>query len=402
MPVFQYVARDQAGQQVSETLAFNNEIALREYLRKNNLFVVEIAERRRTVFRGIRRGVGLGDLIVMTRQLRTMINAGMPLVSGLEALAEQTPNAALAEILEQVARSVGHGHSLAKSLAQYPRAFPEMLVALIAAGEDGGRLPETLQEAGRQLELQAEIRQKVISAMVYPCFTLLATFGTILVMLFWIVPVFQGIYKDLNATLPPITMSIVWLSEFVISYGWLALVTLIVLAISGARYYQTPEGRVRMDGWKLKAPLVGQLFLKAASANLTLNLSGLLDSGVPLIQALNTAANACGNEVLAEAARNAARRVAIGRRISDELEGSGQFPIVVTRMIAIAEDVGTLPMVLREIAASYIVEVEYALRRIVGLVEPIMVLVVGAIVGYVLLALYYPIFLLGETFQKGA
>src|SRR5437016_2148811 len=160
MPLFQYSARDQTGQMVSETLAFNSEVALRDHLRKNNLFVVRIAELRPGGIRVRRRRVGLGDLIILTRQLRTMLNAGVPLIGGLDALAQQSTNARLCEILEQVSRSVGQGATLAGTLEQYPAIFPAMLVALVRAGEEAGRLPENLAEASRQLQLQMEIRQK--------------------------------------------------------------------------------------------------------------------------------------------------------------------------------------------------------------------------------------------------
>lgn len=401
MPIFQYTARTEAGQLVNETVAFNNEIALRDYLRENNLYVVGVEERRRGGLR-LRGRVGLADLIVMTRQLRTMINAGMPLVTGLEALAEQTPNAVLSEILQQIGRSVGHGVSLASALEQYPHIFPEMLVALVRAGEEGGRLPDTLREAARQLELQMEIRQKVITALIYPAFTLVATLGAVIFMLLWIVPTFAKIYKDLNATLPPITMSVVWASNALISYGWLFLILVIGCAWGLRRYYATEEGRVRLDRWRLKAPVFGQLFLKSSTANLTGSLAGLVESGVPLIRALETAGGACGNAVIQQAALTASRNVVLGRRLSDELEHSGHFPLMVTRMIAVSEDVGTLPMVLREIAESYIEEVEYTLRRLMSMMEPMMIVVIGFVVGYILLAIYFPIFNIGQVFEKGA
>lgn len=401
MPVFQYNARNEAGALVSETVAFNSEVALREYLRDNNLYVVDVARRQNAGFR-FRRKVGLGDLVIMTRQLRTMINAGMPLVTGLDALAEQSPNPALTEVLEQIGRSVGHGVSLAAALEQYPHVFPPMMVALMRAGEEGGRLPEALLEVGRQLELEAEIRQKVVSALVYPAFTLVATLGTVIFMLLWVVPTFAAIYKELKATLPPITLSVVWASNALIHQGWIFVLLLGAVIYSLRRYNETPEGRLRIDGWKLKIPLFGQIFLKSATAAFTGSLAGLIDSGVPLIQALRTSGNACGNAVIAEAASNAAERVVLGRRLSDELEISGHFPLMVTRMISVSEDVGTLPMVLKEISASYVVEVEHLIRRILSIIEPVVILAVGFVVGYVLLALYYPIFLLADTFQKGA
>jgi type IV pilus assembly protein PilC len=323
-------------------------------------------------------------------------------VTGLEALAEQTPNATFSEVLEQIGRSVGHGISLAAALEQYPRVFPEMMVALVRAGEEGGRLPETLVEAGRQLELQMEIRQKLISALVYPVFTLVATIGTVIFMLLWVVPTFAAIYKDLNATLPAITLSVVWASDTIRSYGLLVILVVAAAIYGLRRYYQTPAGRLRLDGIKLKIPLFGPVYLKSATATLTGSLSGLVESGVPLIKALETSGNACGNALIADAVVSASRNVVLGRRLSDELEISTLFPLMVTRMIAISEDVGTLPMVLKEISQAYTTEVEHTIRRILTIIEPVVILCVAFVVGYVLLALYYPIFLLADTFQKGA
>jgi len=401
VPIYQYTARDDEGQLITETIAYRDEIGLRHYLRKNNLYVLQVAERRRLRI-AFRRRVRLGDLIIMTRQLRTMIQAGMPLVTGLEALAEQATNTYLAEILAQVARAVGSGRSLGNAMADYPTVFPELLTSLVRSGETAGRLPEALIEASRQLELLMEIRQKVISALMYPAFTICATIGTLAAMLLYIVPVFKQIYTELHATLPAPTLLLVNVSEFLIHNGWMFALTAIALLVALRRYYLTEGGRLRIDALKLKIPLLGVLFRKSASANLTGSLAGLLDSGTPLIEAMQTSARVCGNAVMARAVITAARNITEGRRLSDELERTDQFPLMVVRMIAIAEDVGTLPQVLRDIAASYIEEVEYTIRRIMALVEPAMVIIVAGIVGCVLVALYYPIFMLGQVFAQGA
>src|SRR4029079_9011261 len=173
-----------------------------------------------------------------------------------------------------------------------------------------------------------EIRQKLISALMYPAFTLLATMGTLTAMILWIVPVFAGIYKDLHATLPPPTLFLVWLSETLASSAWIALLVLIASVVALRRYYLTPDGRLRIDAVKLKIPLFGNLFRKSASANLTGSLAGLLDSGLPLIQALQCSARVCGNTVLAQSVITAAENVTVGRRLSDELERSQQFPLM--------------------------------------------------------------------------
>jgi type IV pilus assembly protein PilC len=401
MPIYEFTARDTQGQLVTDRMAFRDEIALRHHLRSNDLYVLEVAEKRRNQFK-LRGGVRLGDLIIMSRQLRTMIMAGMPLVTGLEALVEQSTSPQLGEVMTEIARAVSAGRSLGSAMGDYPKIFPEMLVTLVHSGEVSGRLPDSLKEASRQLELQMEIRQKLISAMMYPAFTLLATVGVITAMMIWIVPVFAGIYKELHANLPAPTLFLVWLSDLIIHQAWIPILVLIALWIALYRYNETPDGRMNIDRLKLKIPLVGNLIRKSGAANITGSLAGLLDSGVPLIQALQSCARVCGNAVMAQAVRKAADNVQTGRRLSDELEGTEQFQLMVTRMIAMAEETGSLPDVMRQISANYIEEVEYAIRRIMAIIEPIMILTVGAIVGFVLVALYYPIFNLGNVFLNGA
>jgi type IV pilus assembly protein PilC len=388
------------GQLVTDRIAYPDEPSLRQFLRKSNLFVVDLAERKSSRIKYDRK-VGLADLVVMCRQLRTMVLVGLPLVRGLEALSQQTVNLRLSRILKEVAQAVTTGRTLASTLMGYPTVFPEILVALVQAGEESGRLPETLQEASRQFELQLEIRQKTLSALMYPTFTLLCTIGTVTVMMLWIVPVFAQIYKDLKAPLPAPTLLLISVSQFLAHNTLLAAV--LIAAVVGViqRYYRTPEGRYTIDDLKLRVPLIGLLLLKAASGALTSSLAGLLESGVPLLQAMRTCARVTGNAVLEKTVNEAALNVGNGRRFSDELERSDRFPPMVVRMIAMAEMTGNLPEVLRYISESYVEEVAYNVRRILMIIEPILVLVVAAVVGFVLICLYYPIFNMGNVFLKG-
>ena len=394
MPLFDYRARDAQGQVIDATQMFDSEDSLREHLRANRLFVVDVRPTRRP---GLRRGVPVNDLIVFTRQLRMMTRAGMPLVLGLDALSKQSTHPMLRQVIGQVGRSVRNGASLSESMSYYPWVFPPMLVAFVRSGEEGGRLPETLHEAARQLEQQSEIRQKVVNAMAYPVFTLVATIGTVLFMLLFVVPVFERIYRELKTPLPAVTLALVTIANTLLHYGWAVLVLAIGGVIMLRRYGDTPAGRMAIDGWKLRLPLVGGVFQRAACANLTTSLAGLLESGVPLSQALVTSARVCGNEVFAEAARQASKSVLIGRRLSDALDDSGRMPPVVIGMLSISEQVGSLPTVLREIGHGYLTEVDYSIKRLLSLTEPLMVLLVSVIIGFVLIALYFPIFNLGNV-----
>jgi type IV pilus assembly protein PilC len=402
MPTYEYVARTPSGQLVSEAIKFADELSLRRYLRSNDLFVVEVREI--TAARPGRRGrkIRLNDIILFTRHLRTMLLAGVPLLQGLETLGEQTESAGLAEVLAEVTRQVASGKTLGECMEQFPNVFPEILRTMTVAGQKSGRLPETLQEASRQLELQMEVRQKLISALMYPSFTLCAAVLTVGVMLVFIVPVFANIYKELKAPLPAVTQLLIRISDVVVHQGWIVLLVIIAAIAFFRRYYKTPEGRLHIDRLKLKMPLFGDLMRKSASANLMSSLAGLLESGVQLLEALQTASRACGNEVLAVAVRRAAENVAMGRKLSSELEKSGEFPPMVSKMISVAEETGVLPEVLRQVAMGYMEEVEYSIRRVLTVIEPIMVVLVGGIVGFVLIAMYYPIFNMGNVFLAGA
>ena len=395
MPVFSYRARDPQGQLVNESISFDSEPSLREHLRSRSLYVIDVREDRSS---RTRRRVRLGDLIIAIRQLRTMLNAGLPLVQGLDSLAEQSTDATLREVLRQAARSVRHGSTIGDSLAEHDWVFPPLVVALVRSGELGGRLPEALSEAARQLEAELEVRQKILNALAYPLFTLGATILTVLFMLIFVVPVFEKIYKDLKAPLPAVTQLLVDIANVLIHYGWLVTIACGAGVYWLLRYLRTPQGRRRLDRLKLRLPMFGPLFLKSASANFTGCLAGLLESGLPLSRALQAAADVCGNTVIGDLARDAADRVVTGRTLSMALDETGTLPPLVVKMVAVGEQVGTLPHVLREINAGYVVDVDYTMKRLLGLIEPIMVLLVALIVGFVLMALYYPIFNLGNVF----
>ena len=398
MPRYRYSARDSTGRLVEDVVVVDNYPSLRSELRKDGLYLVSYIEERRG---GVGRGkVKTAEILVLARQLRTMVQAGMPLVSGLETLSEQLPGAVLRAVMADVARSVAGGKTLADALEQHRNVFPEILLTLVRSGEEGGRLPECLQEASKQIELSMQIRQKVVNASIYPIFTLVATFGVLAAMLIWIVPVFAGIYSELDSDLPGPTKVLIVASGFLRKYFLPCAAAFAIGIALFRRWAATSPGRHRVDGWKLRVPLLSDLITKAAVAGLCGSLAGLLESGVPLIQALRSAAGVCGNRVLSDAVAGTASGISQGRRFSDELAQTGRFPRMVVGMVAISEDVGTLPEVLRQIADAYQEEVELSLRRLVSLMEPAMILIAGGVVGFVLVALYFPIFMLPNAFLK--
>jgi type IV pilus assembly protein PilC len=413
MPTFSYTARDTAGtsKQGYASAATSNE--LRETLRSKQLFLTAFKE---TSSKGgesdildvtassertkKRRKAKLGDMVVMSRQLATMVGAGLPIVEALYAVAAQTDNAGLSQTLAEVRLDVLSGSTLSESMARHPKMFNEMYISLVQAGEVGGVLEETLETAAVQFDKEAELREKIKSAMVYPIIVVMASVAVVAFMLVFIVPVFANVYDQFNAKLPPVTMSLVVVSRIVRSY-WYIVLSLIVLAwYSCKRFNQTPNGRRFFDGLKFKLPLIGKLNRKIAVARFTRTLAGLVRAGVPILRGLTISANTSGNVLIIEAIRKVVEFVKEGATISVPLEQTGEFPPMVTKMIAAGEQSGDLDHMLNEITRFYDRDIEYQVGRLMRIMEPLMTIFVGGVVLFILLALYMPVFNLTQVIRK--
>lgn len=407
MATFRYTARDSSGQLSSGVIAAKDQAEVREVLRHKNLYLTAIREQTAKssasasspgLFR--RRKIRLGDLVVMSRQLATMVRAGLSIVECLQDVAEQTENPVLKETLNQVRLDILTGTTMTDAMRKHPKVFNESYVSLVQAGEAGGLLEQTLETAALQLDREAELVEKVKSAFVYPMVVVFTSIGVVFFMLVFIVPVFAGIYDQFHAKLPPITLLLVFLSYALLHYWWLAAIGLATCVMLARRFHRTPKGRRTFDRIKLKLPLLGKLNRKIAVSRFTQTFASSVRAGVPILRALAISAQTSGNTIIMDAVGRAAGFVKDGASLSVPLEQSGEFPSMVTRMVAAGEHSGNLDAMLEEITRFYNRDIEYTVAKLTRIIEPLMTIVVGGIVLFILLALYMPVFNLTQVVRS--
>lgn len=409
MPSFTYTARDRAGNQTTGVIAAKDLSEVREVLRKKELFLTKVQEKAApgktasspslfSMFR--RKKVKLGDMVVMSRQLATLVRAGLSLVECLHAVEMQTESPMLAEALRDVRLDILTGSTLTDALRKNPKVFNETYVSLVQAGETGGVLEQTLETAAEQFNKEADLREKVKSAFVYPIIVLVASVAVVFFMLVFIVPVFAKVYDQFHAHLPPVTQMLVTLSFIILNYWWMVLIGLIAFVMLLKRFARTPFGRRLFDKIKLKLPLLGKLIRKMAVARFTETFSGATKAGVPILRALAISAQTSGNVIIIEAVTKVAGFVKEGSTLSVPLEQTGEFPPMVCRMIAAGEQSGNLDEMLEEVTNFYNRDIEYTVQKLTKIMEPAMTVAVGGIVLFVLLALYMPIFNLTQVIRK--
>jgi type IV pilus assembly protein PilC len=406
MTVYEYECRDRAGAVVKGLLQANNPEELRSLLRQNGLYLTQFEQRDSKPETG--QGGGLmgpkmpksSEVVVIARQLATLVRCGMPLTQGIEILYEQTQNAVMKEILSEIQAGIVSGDSLSNQFRRYPKVFPELLVSMLEAGEAAGNLDFCLDIAADQLDRMEELKRKVNGAMVYPKIVVAAACITVAIMLLVVVPTFAQVYKDLRAELPTVTQTLINISNAVIKYWWVGLILMGLAYYGYKRYAETPNGKRRLDELSLKLPLVGPIMRKVAIARFVQTLAGSTRAGVPVLRALAVSAGASANSVIKDAVMTAASAVRDGAALGPELEKTNEFPPMVTKMVAAGEASGDLDAMLDEVNKFYERDVEYAVEKMTKMIEPIMTGVVGAIVLFVLLALYMPIFSLGKAFEK--
>jgi type IV pilus assembly protein PilC len=406
MPTYNYVARTRDGESSAGVISGKDVSDIREVLRRKDMFLVKVKQRAApqqgsSLLNALkRRKPTLGDMVVMSRQLATLVKAGLPIVECLHSVAQQTEKVLLVEALQQVRLDVLTGANLSEAMARQPKIFNEMYVSLVAAGETGGVLEKTLEIAADQFDREADLREKVKSAFVYPILVLVACFGVITFMLLVIVPVFAKVYKEFKAELPAMTKLLVAMSGVFVHYWWMVILGTFAAVIFIRRYVRTPAGRKNWDRMKLRLPLFGKLIRKIAIARFTQTFAGVSKAGVPILRALSISANTSGNVILIEAIQGVANFVKEGATISIPMEQSGEFPPIVTRMVAAGEASGNLDEMLDEVTRFYQRDIEYSVERLTRLMEPIMTVLVGSIVLFVLLALYMPMFNLSNVIKR--
>lgn len=400
---FDYSVRDRKGQLVSGRLEAPTEAALVQKLRGMGYAPVSIREsnagmnRELTLPGGNR--VTLKDLAVMSRQFATMINSGLSLLRALAILSEQTESKPLAKTLGEVRNAVETGQSLSSALGKHPKVFPPLMVNMTRAGEVGGFLDAVLLQIAANFEAEVKLRSKIKSAMTYPVVVFVIAIIAVVGMLLFIVPIFAKMFSDLGGTLPAPTRVLVFLSA---AMRWAAPI-LLVLGIVGAVVWSKVkhEDRVRslVDPIKLKVPVFGSLFQKVAISRFSRNLGTMLSSGVPILQSLEIVGDTSGNIVIRNAARDVEESVRRGESLAGPLSEHKVFPPMVVQMLAVGEDTGAMDTMLHKISDFYDQEVEATTEALTSLIEPIMIAVLGGIVGAMIIALYMPIFSVFDLIQ---
>ncbi len=395
MSVFSYQAVEKSGSVTSGQLEAENETAAIGKLRGLGLTVLEIGEVKpsplKNMFR-VRRKVNLGELGLFSRQLAAMLDAGIPLTRALFTLGRQSGNPALQDAVENVARSVEGGMGFSDALKGYPGIFNDLYVNMIQAGEVGGTLEEMLKHLSNQLEREKNLRDQIRTASIYPLLIIVFAVSVLLMMLIFIVPTFEKMLPG-EAYLPLPTRIVFGASASIRQLWFLYILAGAGMALGVRRYLRSPAGKRAWNAVKFRLPVFGSLFHKAAVARFSRTLSTLLSGGIPVLQALDSAGPASGSGLMMEAVESAAEKIQEGKSIAGPLEESGLFPPMVIQMVAVGEETGTLAFLLGRVADFYESEVASITKSLTSLIEPLMVIVVGVLVGGMVISIYLPIFL---------
>ena len=394
---YAYKVRDRAGKLVSGTLEADTQAAVSTKLRQMGFAPIVIEEQKTTLGKTEIKLPWTGkvkpkDIAVFSRQFATMINSGLSLLRALNILADQTENPTLARTIAEVRTDVEKGISLSAALGKHPKVFKRLYVAMIRAGEIGGVLDSVLLRLAENLEKDVALKQKIKSAMTYPtvvfCLVVLIMIG----MLIFVVPTFKNLYRDLGGSLPLPTKVLIAVSDRAKQF-WYVLAALMIGSWVGLRrWVNTEHGRGKWDAMKLRVPVFGQLVHKSALSRFSRTLSVLMRSGVPILQSLEIVRETVNNTVVSDAVRDVAASVKEGESIAKPLERHDIFPPMVVQMISVGEETGALDTMLAKISDFYDQEVEATVEALTSLIEPVLIAVMGVVVGGMVVALYMPMF----------
>ncbi len=399
MPVYTYSARTINGELKRDEIEVPARDDVIAFLRAQKLIPVSVREKPKGVQLSFGSRMKSRDLVIMTRQFATMINAGLPLVQALDILVKQSSNDVLQAALEEVLHDVESGNTLADAMQKHPKVFSQLYVNMVAAGETGGILDTILLRLSVFLEKSEALARKVKGAMIYPGVIGFVAVSAIVVLLLFVIPTFQTMFESFDQQLPLPTRIVIGLSALLQSYWWALLGASLVLGWLFRRWHATPAGRLTFDRALLRLPILGPLARKSSVARFTRTLGTLLSSGVSILDGLEITARTSGNRVIHDAIMESRSSIAGGASISEPLRNSGVFPPMVTQMINVGEETGDLDGMLSKVADFYDDEVDVAVESLLKAMEPMMIVILGTIVGGMIVAMYLPIFGIINTIQ---
>ena len=399
MPAFAWKGKNRLGEIQDGVIVSDSRDAAVLTLRRNGVEVVSIKtqESKSTKFLG---KVKAKDLAIFTRQFSVMIDAGLPLVQCLEILGSQQADKGFKKVIEAVREDVEKGASLQAALSKHPKAFNDLYVNMVGAGEAGGILDIILQRLSIYIEKAVKLASKVKSAMIYPIAVISIAIIVVYVIMVKVIPVFSSMYEGLGASLPFPTQVCISLSNILVNYGWIVGLFIAGVVVGLKYYYKTVGGKLQLDSLTLKIPVIGDILRKVAVARFCRTLGTLTASGVPILEGMDITARTAGNQVIANAILKAKDAVEAGRNISGPLAESKVFPPMVTQMVGVGEATGALDAMLNKVADFYEDEVDNAVAGLTSLMEPIIIAVLGGIIGFIVIAMYMPIFNLANVFSK--
>ena len=401
MPIFAYSARETAsGREIRNTVEAVSEQAAIAALLNRNLLVVEIKEK--IAKRGQTKGgkVALADLVVFTRQLATMIDAGIAIVQALQALAEQTPNKVMRDTIRDICTRVESGESFSEALMRHPKAFNRLYVSMVGAGEKGGLLSEILARLATYLENTERLRKKVKTALMYPTTVTVVAIGITIFLLVKVIPVFKDVYSGFGAKLPVPTQMLMDLSEALQHYFILFIVALVGIVYGWLHFIKTKQGLEFWDKQRLKLPIFGSIAHKICLARFTRTLASLVRSGVPILEVLQIVSQTVGNVIMEKAIKAASADIERGEGISVALGKHPIFPSMVVRMLSAGEQTGNIDNMLERVADFLDEEIDNTLSGLMSLLEPLLIVFLGVVIGGMVICMFLPIFNLANIVNK--
>ena len=408
MPVFEYTALDNKGKSTSGIIDAEGAQVARQKLRTSGIFPVSIKEAQEAQPKKESGTFSLAsrfsrtrpvEVAMMTRQLATLVGAGFPLVSALDALVPQTKSHGFKKILAQIKNLIVEGNSFARALSNYPGQFSSLYVNMVRAGETSGTLEIVLERLADLTEKQQALKNRIQTALAYPIFMMVIGTAVLFILLIYIVPSITSIFSDMNQVLPTPTRILIFLSDFFKSYWWSIFIIIAVVAVFFNRAKKTEKGRFWIDKTVLMLPGVGLLVKKLAVARFARTLGSLLENGVSMLIALDIVKNIAGNRLIADSVETAAIEVGKGQGVGAALSGSGIFPLLSIQMIQVGEQSGQLETMLTKISDVFENEVETTIMRLTSYLEPVMILVMGTIVAFIVLSICLPIFEMNQLIR---
>ena len=402
MATFTYEAIDPVGRQVRASIEAETETQVLAKLREQKFSILSVQERKSAF--NMKAPVGgpkLVSVVVFSRQFATMIDAGIPVIKCLDILEAQTKDVPLKNAINQVRKDVKGGSTLGDALSRHPACFSRLYINMVKAAEIGGILDNILDRLAGFLETEMEIKQKISGAMMYPIIVLVFSVLMIFALFAFVLPRFKEIFQDINVPLPMTTQIMFAMSDWIVHVGWYAIpIAGIVTFFSFRQYYKTPNGRMQLDMVKLKAPLVGDLVLKMSVSRFSRTFGVLIAAGVPMMRSMEIIGETAGNAVLTKAINDARAAIRDGQRISTPLAASGLFPQMVTHMIDIGEETGRLTEMLSKVAEFYDKEVDAQVKGLTSMIEPMLMVFMGVVVGFIAISIMGPMFKLVSSINQ--